>query len=379
QGKVYVFKAQPYGYWVTSEEYRSAGWYDFRVGKLQIRVLDGQTGQGRADQAVLLQRWQADGHHTVVMSVRTDAQGWLKLDPPLVGQESYLVSAQSPTDGQSKASEVYRGSGPYTFVLGNAAVIGKVEDAVSGAALSGKIVEAWETLANGSLVLVAKRATDANGLTKFDLDGVGTGRKYHLKSQPYLQSVESGELTGVGEQLLKAGKLQVQVLDGRTGGSYAWRTVHLLEQGNNGVLSPQGDYATDGEGRLRLDPAHLGVQGYVVRAPSLVDGTDRDSAVYEQGGSYQFKVGGAGLTLWLKDQISNGVLVGQEVQAWEKGADGILVWKKSGITDAAGKIAFDLDGLGQGKVYVFKAQPYGYWVTSEEYRSAGWYDFRVGK
>jgi len=86
----------------------------------------------------------------------------------------------------------------------------------------------------------------------------------------------------------------------------------------------------------------------------------------------------AGLTVKLLDHISEAGLSGQEVHAYEKAGDGSLVWKTKRVTDAGGLAKFDLEGLGEGKEYVFNAQPYGYSVKSEEVTATGWYSFRVG-
>ncbi len=377
-GKVYEFQAQPYGYSVHSDAVSATGWYSFRVGKLQIQVIDGITEQPKAGQAVVLKRWQADGNHVGVMSAQTDAGGWLKLDPPSLGQVGYVLTAISPTDGQWKSSEPYWVKGPHRFVLGNAAVVGKLRDGVTGAQLGSQWMEVWEKLAGGGRTLKEKRWTDANGEIRFDLAGMKEGRRYILRAQPYLDAVESGEIGQGGEQELKAGKLQVTLIDGRNEQAYGWRDITLVERQADGTLKGIKSYRTDGAGKLRLDPSQLGTRDYLIRAASLADGSDKDSPAYGQGGSYSFKVGGAGLTVKLLDHISEAGLVGQEVHAYEKGADGTLTWKAKRVTDAGGLTKFDLDGLGSGKVYNFSAQPYGYWVKSEDISATGWYSFRVG-
>ncbi|MGL6077334.1 hypothetical protein, partial [Methyloversatilis discipulorum] len=44
-GRKFVMKAKPYGAVVSSQELSQPNWYQFRVGKLQVQVLDGATGQ----------------------------------------------------------------------------------------------------------------------------------------------------------------------------------------------------------------------------------------------------------------------------------------------------------------------------------------------
>ncbi|WP_310448388.1 DUF1800 family protein, partial [Thiobacillus sp.] len=84
------------------------------------------------------------------------------------------------------------------------------------------------------------------------------------------------------------------------------------------------------------------------------------------------------LTARLIDHVSNAWMGGQAIQAWEKQVDGSLVYRVVRTTDANGLAWFDLDGLGSGKVYVLKAQPFGYWVQSGEISTTGSHGFRVG-
>jgi len=378
-GRTYVLKAVPYGYAATSDDIVSTGSYRFWVGKLQVRVVDGTTGQAKAGQTLSLRRWQSDGNHAYVTSVTTDAQGWVRLDPANFGTDSYVFTATSQTDGLLKTSARYSDKGPHTFSLGNPAVVALVRDAQSGSALSGKTVEVFEKLANGSRALVLTRQTDAAGQARFDLDGVGSGRQYVLRTQPYEQAVESADIVSAGTTVLPVGKLQVSVIDGRTDKAFAWQDVHLMERSATGAMRWVAKFRTDGEGKVRLDPPDLGTKAYALRAISSVDGSNKDSGAFTQAGIFQFKVGGAGLVARLVDQVDGAQLAGVAVDAYEKNPDGSLVWKAARTTDSAGLISFDLDGLGSGRIFVLKTSPYGFGVTSDEIHNTGSYRFWVGK
>lgn len=377
-GKKYVLLARPFGYPVKSDELNATGWYGFRVGKLQVQVIDGQTGHGKGGHNINLKRWQTNGNHTWAMSATTDALGWVKLDPPDAGKIPYVLTAVSTTDGLEKLSPQLWSGPAIQFRLDNFALVAQLQDGISGAALAMQWVEAWEKLTDGSQVLRVKRQTDTGGAAKFDLEGLGSGRIYLLKAKPYLQAVDSGELTAPGPRPLKAGKLQVQILDGRTGNPFAWNEVTLLEKQVDGSLKWIAKVITDGTGLLKLDPVQLGVRPYILRAVSKVDGTPKDSPEYAAPGSYSFKVGGAGLTVRLIDHVSDTWLKGQGVHAYEKTSDGTLVWRAVRTTDSEGTASFDLEGLGSGKVYVLQAHPFGYWVKSDEISTAGFNGFRVG-
>ncbi|MGQ9686868.1 MAG: DUF1800 family protein, partial [Thiobacillaceae bacterium] len=75
-------------------------------------------------------------------------------------------------------------------------------------------------------------------------------------------------------------------------------------------------------------------------------------------GWYGFRVGTSPVTL--SDKSSGLPLVGQTVTALEKLPSGTFRWDRQGVTDAQGRIRFDLPGLGKGAVYVLRAEnPYG--------------------
>ncbi|AOF83032.1 fibronectin type III domain protein [Methyloversatilis sp. RAC08] len=376
EGRNYVVKTQPFGAWVESELITEPRGLGFRVGALQVQVIDGQTGQGRADQAVTLKRWSPDGAHVWVMAGRTDAQGWAKLDPPNVGTVPYVLTATSPTDGREKISDIYRGKGPYRFVLGNDSVVVRVQDSVSGAAISGKNVEVWEKT-GATQVLRLTRTTDTAGEVKFDLDGLAEGRRYVLTTKPYLQAVQSAEISSAGSKVIKVGALQVQLIDARNGLPLAWKDVSLQEVLADGSFKGEGAFRTDGEGRVRLDPDRLGSRKFALRAVSPLDGATKTSATYSAAGSYQFKLAQGALTVKLIDHMTEAGVANVELHAYERTAGGD-VWRAKRLTDAQGGASFDLDGLGSGRNYVLKTQPFGVWVESDLLTEPRGYGFRVG-
>jgi large repetitive protein len=377
-GRRYVFKAQPYGMWVSSEIASTPGWFPFRVGKLQVHVLDGSNDEPYRSREVTLLEKMADGTLQWRSTHRTDTEGFLRLDPPKLGSSTYVLRAASTVDGRLKDSSGYSQPGSYRFRVGGTAVTIGLIDHVSNVYLPGVDVSIYELLANGNEVPVLTKATDAAGHVKVDLDGLESGRRYVLKARPFGAWVTSDAITQPGGFGFRVGKLQVQVLNGNSWSPYALRDVTLLERQSDGSLRWSGTFRTDASGQLRLDPPKLGTNAYVLRAPSPVDGALKDSPLYTKGGSYQFAVGGKALTLGVIDDSSNARLEGVAVSVKEVLPDGSEAAVVSRTTDANGTIALDLDGLGAGRRYVFKAQPYGMWVSSEIASTPGWFPFRVG-
>ncbi len=377
-GRRYVFRAQPYGTWVSSDVVSQPGWHAFRVGKLKVKVVDGSTGGAYAEREVTLLERLSDGTLQWRSVHRTDAEGFVRLDPAGLGGRSYVIRAASLVDGRLKDSRVFAQAGAYEFrVGGNLVTLGLI-DHVSNAYLPGVDVSVKEVLSDGSETPVITRATDGAGHVKIDLDGLDTGRRYIFKAQPFGTWVSSDVVTQPGGFGFRVGKLQVKVLDGNTLAPYAAREVTLLEKLANGTLQWVGTYRTDASGVVKLDPPKLGTSGYVLRAASNVDGRLKDSAVFDRAGAYDFLVGGKALTVGLIDHVSNERLAGVTVSVKEILADGSEAAVLSKETAANGTLALDLDGLGSGRRYVFRAQPYGTWVSSDVVSQPGWHAFRVG-
>jgi hypothetical protein len=114
-----------------------------------------------------------------------------------------------------------------------------------------------------------------------------------------------------------------------------------------------------------------------VRARSPVDGSWKQSGVYRTPGRYDFVVGDEPLRVKLVDQSTGAGMAGLQVKAFEVLPDGRLEWRTGYVTDAAGVVTFDLDGLGAGRRYAFKARPFGQWLTSAEVAAPGWFGWRV--
>ncbi len=88
----------------------------------------------------------------------------------------------------------------------------------------------------------------------------------------------------------------------------------------------------------------------------------------------------APLTLHLVNALSGKALPAQDVIIYRQKADNSWQSFRKVKTDAQGKVTLDLDGIGQGTVYRFRAQPYTTGVVySQPVTSAGSVNFKVGK
>ncbi|MCQ9376255.1 hypothetical protein NMQ14_18575, partial [Methyloversatilis sp. XJ19-13] len=104
----------------------------------------------------------------------------------------------------------------------------RIVDAVTAAAMPGAEIQAYEVTAAGARVWLAKQTSNSIGVATFQLEGLGAGRSYQFDLRPFLQSVRSDVVSQPGEVLIRAGKLQVRLVDGRDGSAFANQSVFLL-------------------------------------------------------------------------------------------------------------------------------------------------------
>ena len=379
EGRRYVLKAKPFAHWVESEVVSESGWFAWRVGRLAIQVMHGMTGEPLAGEQVWLREQASDGSYPAVMQATTDASGWVRLDPLGLGEVPLVLRARSPSDGAYKYTAPIHGPGARRLDVGNEPLVARVVDGVSGQGLADIVVEAYERVDSGGLLYRVRRRTDASGRARFDLDGLGHGRTYVLRTEPFGHRVESEDLGLAGEHVVRAGTMQVELRSGASGDRYRRQPVALFEVLADGTREHVQTLASDGDGVVYLEPAGLGERRYQLRASSPVDGRGKFSAVYDASGRYVFTVGGPALTVKLREHTSGDGLVGVRIIAEELLADGGRAWRAALETDSDGIARFDLAGLGEGRRYVLKAKPFAHWVESEVVSESGWFAWRVGR
>ncbi|WP_043358598.1 hypothetical protein, partial [Methyloversatilis universalis] len=80
----------------------------------------------------------------------------------------------------------------------------------------------------------------------------------------------------------------------------------------------------------------------------------------------------------LLDDVTGAGIANVEIHAYERMADGSEAWKAKHVSDAGGRVSFDLEGLGAGRTYFARAKPFGMWVSSAPITRTGWFGFTVG-
>lgn len=376
-GRRYVVRVKPY-LQAIEREIAAAGWISVRAGRVPSTILNGDTGAPLANADVALYRradanapWQYEFKST------TGADGKLVFDPIHLGEQQYALRAASLVDGSLKYSMVFSSAGPLTFAVGNRRLTVKVVDARNDAALPALKVLANEIRSDGTLGSTIMRTTDAAGTARFDLDGLGHGKRYRIRTTPFLQTIER-DVSATGWLDIAAGALRVRVENGANGAALAAREVKLYKLLADGSRQGIRTLTTASNGRLVLDPPNLGGTRYQLSAVSLFDGSTKFSQVFQAGGDAVFSVGSTGVTVRVKDWKSGAAMAGQSVSVYERRTDGTLAWVANRATDTAGQARFDLDGVGTaGHRYVARVKPYLRWIE-RDIRANGLLEIRAG-
>lgn len=346
-----------------------------------IQVLDAQSGAPIAAMPVSLKEKHPDGSLRVVTHGSTDADGTVTFEASGLGTgHTYVLEAHRPDKGGVGRSHEITTAGKAVVVIGDGPLTVTMIDAFSLAPLAGKRISAYERLADGSLKWAKGQDTDLDGRTVFNLPGLGSGRTYVLKTQVFNGgSSESEDLTAAGDYTFKVGTLTVTVIAGGTEDPLPGLRVTALERQADGTLKWTKQGTTDDHGVIRFDLPGLG-QGrtYVLRAASPWDGSTKTSNPLTQTGAFTIPIGNAPLRVTLIDHVSRQPLGTIKITAYERLPDGTGRWVAQRTTDANGLAIFDLDGLGEERLYYLTTKVYTNTATSPDLGSAGDYEFAVG-
>ena len=381
-GRTYFLSCWPFGTGKANGPTLSApGDVTFKVGLLQVTVVNGVDGTPLAASDVAALEKLADGKTKWIAGGKTDARGVVRFDLPGVGAgKTYVLETKSPWDGSSKRSDDVVANGQLTFAVGRAPLRVRVTNGLSGDALAGLKVTASRR--NGTrLDWVAQRATGADGRVVFDLDGLGAGAVFVLSATPYNGgTVNSDDIREAGAVEFKVGTVELTVLHGGDSTPIAGAKVTALAKTAEGGWTWVKQGTADERGVIRFDlPGLAEGRLYRLKAKSTIDESYKTSPDISAEGVVAFVVGNAPLRVAVVNGVSGAPLPNIKVTAREVLADGTAVWVRERQADAGGVVVFDLDGLGSGRRYNLYARPYNAGsVTSAVIAASGDVYFRVG-
>lgn len=382
QGAAYRFAANPYGNWIQTPAIKRTGSYIFRAGKLQFSLRRGMDNSEMATHTVTLQervgkelKWHASG--------KTDSEGRIWFDPPGLqhNKRVFTLTTENPFDGSTKFSRNVRKAGKYLFPVGNRLLNISLVNKLSGEGLADKKITAYRVEKSGSLSWVRSGTTSSSGRISFDLDGLGSTTAYVMSVNPYgFGNVSTPPVTTTGDLDFEVGTIEIEAIRGQDGSALANHKIALYERTGSGESQWHASGTTDSSGIVRLDPQNLDTsKKFFLVARNPFDAKTKYSKIFTGAGKQTFTVGNKLLSVNLKDAINGNPVGNRDVIIYEKLKDDSLKWVHRTSFDATGKIVVDLDGLGNGRVYVLKAHPYpSGWVKSRDIITTGSFDFPVG-
>lgn len=383
-GRTYVLRAKSPvdGSTKWSNDLTQPGAMTFTVGSgpLRVTVVDALSGAAMPSLSVGAYERLADGSTREAAWRTTDATGKASFDLAGLGSGKVYYLVCWPFGTGKAVSDDLSAPGDYSFKVGTLEVT--VVSGIDRAPLAAANVNASEKKADGTLKWTAGGKTDANGVIRFDLPGLGKGRTYVLDAKsPADGSVKrSDDLTQTGRYTFTVGHapLRVQVVNAMSGDPVPDLRVTASRKLTAEQLQWVAERTTDATGRAVFDLDGLGSGATFVLSATPYNGGAVYSDELREAGSYLFRVGSVELTVL--SPIDNAPLVGAKVAALGKNADGTWAWVKQGIADAQGLIRFDLPGLSTGRVYVFETKSVsdGGSKRSQEIAAPGQYVFVVG-
>ena len=253
-----------------------------------------------------------------------------------------------------------------------------VVNGVDGTPLAASDVAALEKLADGKTKWIAGGKTDARGVIRFDLPGLGAGHDLRARDQQSLgrqqQALRRPSPTTAAHLRRRPRAAAVRVINGLSGDRCRAQSHRQPAQRHASRL---GDAARHRHHRARrVRPRRPRHRGGLRPQRDAVQRRHRVQRRHPRGGELEFKVGTSSSRCCTADSAP---LPGQGHGA-AKTAEGEWTWVKQGITDDAGMIRFDFARLGRGNTYVFEAASPsdGSTKRSQDITTIGQYIFKVG-
>lgn len=350
----------------TSPILKATGDSVFVVGSkpLVATLKDAYSQQVFAGVEVVAWRMLADGTRQWRGQQKTDANGKVSFDLAELNTEAATIRLQASVYNQFTAtSPAYTQSGAVDFLLGSVVVNVRDGTAASQAVLPNLEVHIREQLADGRSTWVGKATTDSKGLLQIDLPDLEQGKQYRLNTiSPVTgRSRESQTLQAKGSYTFLVGTrlLEVQMLNALSGVAVPNVSITAYKLDADGINRWKGwttSANTNTQGLAKLDSEAFSVAGnrfLLVATP--YNGGRVESASFAAGEfALKFPVGS--IPVSLSNRATGTPLAAITLNAYRLDASHRLWWVKSGKTDTAGQVQFDLESLASGERHVFVAQ-----------------------
>ncbi|PWQ97278.1 DUF1800 family protein [Leucothrix arctica] len=376
----------------------NSGKIDFKVGVLQVKVLNNDTQQAIADQDVYIYSQSAEGENKWYGKSKTDADGRLQLNLKGLNSnadtadtaQSYVLRTRSPFNNQYKYSQLIEKNGEYIFSVGEPLLHATLKDASNdNAIIADAEVRAYQ-LVDGKLKGLGKATTDEQGMVSFDIPALAeedTVVQLWTKVFNSKMWAKSQYISSSGSVDFPLGTTTVTVIDGSVidGEALADLRVNIREITGDDTTKYVSYTTTDSEGLLRLTLPELSQgKSYKLDAsnPSALVRQRKYSQAITTTGEHTFVLGTQLLQITLKNALNQLPVTDKKVTVYQNTDDGAQ-WRGSITTDSNGQASLDLPQLADAgnSFYLRARKPYDANDTFSEDFATGTFtfDFPVGK
>ncbi|MCK5189698.1 MAG: hypothetical protein KAR12_06545, partial [Methylococcales bacterium] len=270
------------------------------------------------------------------------------------------------------------------YAAGNGTLLTvKLVDALDGLPMSNVRVYAFQRLSDNSLQWYQNKTSDSNGQIDFDLQGIDNGGAYVFKTQRLDESgwVVSGDVKNAGSYTFYVRNVRINAVNGLNDSALTGHEIHAYQRDSNNHDTWFASAETNASGVVDFSlPDLASGQRYIFKSRSPVD-----NAVWYVGEEiYQsststFVIGNKPLSVELVNNADQQPIANFEVSAYKRLPDNSLKWVQKQTSNVNGRVTFDLQGLGNGTVYVLEAkQEQGRnWARSDDLNNTGNYAFNI--
>lgn len=281
----------------TGEAEMALSDFGLRTDTLEVSVRDGSVASRPPMVGTLVNVYRRVNTYGVLAwygSYETDVNGEARFKATDLDRGvAYQLRVQSLVTREYKLSSWITSSGHHEFVVGNPPLTVTLSDAMSNAVLAAESVNVYELFGDGTSEWRARKSTDQSGMARFDLDGLGQGRRYQLRMEPYSAgAVWTEGLTAPGSIEVSVGTSPVKLVDAASQSPLSGvRLIAYLLDGGSRKYYKEG--ITDSTGTVRFDFEALRAGGaIVVQAKNpLGTGEDFESAEIQQAGQVTITAG----------------------------------------------------------------------------------------
>lgn len=364
---------------IYSEEITHSGYFNFNVGNIRIKAVDGRNNAPIIDHKITAYIHEIDGTNSRVTHSNTQNLGFTDFQlPPLVTGQQYLFKTTNPSTGHTWTSDLVSQSDSFTFIVGEKLFAEDnelsvtVTSGIDNVPLANQPVLIYQILSDGSLKGYRNVTTNNLGQFSSQLLGLGSGTSYRLRTLPKHGNrvIYSNTISTSSHFAFKVGNMRIKAIDGQTNNIIANHKITAFLREDTGSNTRITHSHTDSSGFTDFQlPQLTAGQKYIFKATNNIDGSTWSSNLISTLGISPFVIGNQPLHVSLINALTTAPLSNIKVTAYLRMPDNSLKWTQEKLTNTQGQLDFYLPSLGHGSQYVLSAHPYGVKILSQDLTS----------